>query len=158
MKQNAYLILIPLFLLLLLNCQNEAGSSSSSSDETYSNTQGKVVIECTLERRAERIGTGRFADEPDPGYDYAIVNVDITNDGCPEFYVTPHRFTLFTGNVGYSSALVVHLENELRSVDIRDGGQVSGKIAFEIPENRHDMAISCDSWPGEYCEIDIGFR
>lgn len=144
---------ISTMLMIPLSCQNDSSSSPSPSNGSQVSTQGIVTIRITREI-ATRIGSGRFADEPEAGKVFVVVDLEISNNGCPNFSVNPFRFNLIADNVSYSPAFVTQLENKLDAVDVRDGGTTSGKLTFEVPEDFSEFAMSCDSRYGENCRIE----
>lgn len=55
-----------------------------------------------------------------------------TNQGYDSFSTNPLYFYVVVSNVKYSAAFVMGLENELKVVDLLDGGKAAGEIAFEV--------------------------
>lgn len=92
----------------------------------------KVVITFSSTTMTQ-IGTGILADKPEAGHVYLVLDLSIENQGYDSFSASPFYFYLVINNVKYSTALVFNLENELMSVDVLDGGRVTGKLAFEVP-------------------------
>lgn len=87
---------------------------------------------------------------PEKGKKFVIAYMTIENCGYDNFEVSPYRFKLLTLNkVEYTPSIAacmalpnakyeLDLGPTLDSVNLKDGGSVSGSIAYEIPE---------DDWP-----------
>ena len=71
--------------------------------------------------------------EADPGYTYLVVSLDIENKGYESFSTNSFYFSVIVSNVEYDTAWVA-LEDELKTVDLLNGGSTSGKLTFEVPE------------------------
>ncbi len=71
----------------------------------------------------------------DPGYTYLVVSLDIENDGYDSFTTNPLRFCAIVNKVKYDAGFYYPQKDELKMVDLLDGGKISGKIALEIPED-----------------------
>lgn len=64
-----------------------------------------------------------------------MVSLDIKNNGYDSFSTNPFYFSVIVNNVEYDTAWVcVMLEDELKIVDLLDGGRIFGKLAFEVPK------------------------
>jgi len=87
-------------------------------------------------------------DKADEGYTYLVLDLDIENDGYDSFSTNPFYFCVIVNNVKYDSAFVFELEDELKLVDLLDGGRVSGKLAFEVPEEVTSLGyqVKYESW------------
>ena len=73
---------------------------------------------------------------PQPGYTYLIVDLEIENRGYESFSTGHWWFDVIVERVKYSSTATAFLtQNSLKDVDLLDGGKVSGRIAFEVPED-----------------------
>jgi hypothetical protein len=80
-----------------------------------------------------QIGTGYFPDKPDPGNVFLVLDMTIKNQGYDSFSTNQFYFSVIVDNVEYDTAFVTELDNELKLVDVLDGGTVRGKLAFEVP-------------------------
>ena len=76
---------------------------------------------------------GQF-DIADPGYTFLVVNLEIENRGYDSFSTNPFFFSVVVSNVKYSTTFTM-LDNQLKAVDLLNGGKVVGKLAFEVPED-----------------------
>lgn len=71
---------------------------------------------------------------PEAGYIYLILDLDVENRGY-ESFSTGWGFYVVVDRVKYSTAGTLLLENSLKSVDLLDGGRVSGRVSFEVPQD-----------------------
>jgi len=62
-----------------------------------------------------------------------VVSLDVENKGYDSFSTNSFYFSVIVSNVEYDTAWVT-LEDELKLVDLLDGGSTSGKLAFEVPK------------------------
>lgn len=87
-------------------------------------------------------------DEADKGYTYLVLDLDIENDGYDSFSTNPFYFYVIVNNVKYDVAFMTNLENALKLVDLLDGGRISGKLAFEVPEEVTSLGyqVKYESW------------
>ena len=83
--------------------------------------------------------------EPDSGYTYLVLNLDIENQGYESFYVNPTDFSVVVNNVEYDWT-PVGLENALESVHVLDGGTISAGLAFEVPTEVHSAGYEPRHW------------
>lgn len=72
-------------------------------------------------------------NEADPGYTYLVLDLDIENRGYDSFSTNSFYFSVVVNKVEYDVAFVVGLENELKMVDLLNGGKARGTLAFEVP-------------------------
>ena len=73
--------------------------------------------------------------EADPGHTYLVVSLDIENKGYESFYTNPFNFAVIVSHVAYDPATPTWgMDDRLKTVDLLDGGRISGKLAFEVPE------------------------
>ena len=80
--------------------------------------------------------TGQIGrNEADPGHIYLVLDLDIKNDGYDSFTTNPYYFYVIVNNVKYDPALLAWPASTLKWVDLLDGGRISGKIVFEVPED-----------------------
>jgi len=92
--------------------------------------QYDVVIRYT-ERYADEIGYS----QPDKGYTFLIVTLDIENRIDKEFSTSPVYFTVVVNNVEYDYHWATYsLDDSLKGVDLHKGGRISGSIVFEVPK------------------------
>jgi len=68
------------------------------------------------------------------GYTFVLVNLDIENDGYESFETGQFLFCIVVNKVRYIADFYYPEEEALKSVDLLDGGKISGKIVFEVPE------------------------
>jgi uncharacterized repeat protein (TIGR02543 family) len=68
------------------------------------------------------------------GYTYLILDLNIENNGYESFDTYEGYFYVIVNNVQYSNT-PTGTENELEDVSLLSGGQTSGNIEFEVPQN-----------------------
>ena len=68
------------------------------------------------------------------GYTYLTLTLDIQNQGYDSFGVKPSLFKVIINSVKYSSKPIA-LKGVLEPANLANGGNVKGKITFEVPEN-----------------------
>jgi hypothetical protein len=83
------------------------------------------------------IGVGDLSVTPKIGNLYLVVNMNIENHGYESFKMYPRINTYAViGDIKYSSALVLNLENRLPDeIVILNGENIEGKLAFEVPKD-----------------------
>ena len=74
----------------------------------------------------------------DPGYTYLILDLEIENHGYESFSTNPLNFSVVVDNVEYDTAFVFGSENELKTMDLLNGGTIRGTLAFEVPSGVSD--------------------
>jgi hypothetical protein len=84
-----------------------------------------------------QIGVGDLSVTPKTGNLYLVVSMNIENHGYESFKMYPHINTYAViGDIKYSSALVLNLENRLPDeIVILNGDNIKGKLAFEVPKD-----------------------
>ena len=101
---------------------------------TTTSTSGQQIVITYSATIQNQIGSGDFADKPSPGNVFLVVNMTINNLGYDSFSVNPFYFSLASNNIKYSSSFYSYsLPNNLQSVDILNGGSLTGSLAFEVP-------------------------
>lgn len=128
--------------------QGEVGGEATATSTTTSTPTAtptttptsKVVVEYSATRK-DKIGSGTFADTPDEGNEYLILDVTVTNEGYEEVSTNPYNFQVIVNNQKRDQAFVTNLDNEMENVGLMDGGTQSGKIAFEVPEGTTDYEL-----------------
>lgn len=95
---------------------------------TQSTNTRKIVIKYSRETTQQ---VGRFTARWT--YTYLILTLDIENQGCDSFRVTPSLFQVVINSIEYSSKSIKP-DNVLGTVDLLNGEEVTGKIVFEIPK------------------------
>jgi len=108
-------------------------SSWSSSKSVTINPPKAIIIKYSVTITNERKGW-LWTMKADPGYTYLVVNLDIENDGYDSFTTGQGLFYVVVKQVKYDTGYYYPEKDALKSVDLLDGGKISGKIAFEIPE------------------------
>jgi len=100
-------------------------SASSSSADT-----NKILMSCSY-RTTKLIGT---YNKPNAGKTFLVVTVTIKNQGYYEFRVYNSSFIIESNNIRYGHIFLTGLTTELQEVTLLNGGQISGDLAFEVPE------------------------
>jgi archaellum component FlaG (FlaF/FlaG flagellin family) len=81
-----------------------------------------------------QIGTGYSAEIPEAGNVYLVLDVTIKNQGYDSFLVDPGNCRVVINQVTYNSAWIT-VGNVLSPATVLNGGQVSGKVPFEVPSS-----------------------
>ena len=106
----------------------------------------KIIVEYSS-YTTDIIGDGEFfADEAKSGSTFLILDMTISNNGYDEFSTNSFYWKVLVNNIEYGTAFVIHLEDELRLVTLRDGGKISGNLAFEVPEDVTDFEMIYDAF------------
>lgn len=122
------LALVLLASLLLPACAKPAPAPAP----TPAPTTQRIVITYSSTTMTQ-IGTGSIANTPSPGSIYLVLDMTIQNQGYDSFSINPVFFSIVVNNVKYSMAFIMGLDNQLKLVDILNGGTTQGKLAFEVP-------------------------
>jgi hypothetical protein len=75
---------------------------------------------------------------PDPGKKFLVVDLAIENYGYDSVETNPYRFTVTIDNVEYDIAGVSYSldsigKAKLDNVKLKDGGKISGSLAYQVP-------------------------
>lgn len=89
----------------------------------------------------------------DSGYTYLVISLDIRNTGYDSFGTNPFYFSVIVNDVRYDTTWV-GLDDELKMVDLLDGGKISGKLAFEVPEEVTSTGYQLEYQAWETCDIE----
>lgn len=118
------------------------GSVEDKVDEEPVDVEKKIVIEFSSSKTNKLEGDNEYlVDEAESEMTYLILDLTVSNQGYEEFNTNPFYWGVIVDNVKYDVAFVYNLENEMKSRDVMDGGEVSGNIAFEVPENVEDFEV-----------------
>ena len=90
-----------------------------------------------------RIGFGDNPWEPQPGYEFMVVDIELENHGYPEFDVSPYNFDAYVNDVLYTCAHATFDPSidTLPIKTIQDGDVVSGKVVYEVPKGTREYYI-----------------
>jgi len=105
------------------------GPSISPSIAPLSPTPKEIVISyspTTMDQVGKRATAG-------PGYTYLVVSLDIEDNGYSSFSTNPFYFLVTANKVEYAP-VGVGLEDELRYIELLDGGKICGKLVFRLPK------------------------
>jgi len=99
--------------------------------------------------------------EPAPGKIYLLIPVTVENQGYEEFPLSPYQFKLTVDKVKYDSVPLSYAMSQaglvpIESVELQDGGKISGYIAFEAPASTTNYELSYDT--GSWEDYDIKLR
>lgn len=119
-------------------------------------TEPYVLIKCqgTL---YSKIGQYTKAD---PGKTYLVTNLQIENHGYDDFSVNPNYVKVEINNVQYDYSWVGIGDLGLASLDsatLKDGGIITGAVAFEIPSNTDQYALVWKTWAGESYNVKVEY-
>ena len=81
--------------------------------------------------------------EPNPGYVYMVVDIELENHGYSEFDVNPFYFEAVVNKVQYECTTTTFDEsiNTLPTVTLQDGGVVSGQLVYQVLEGSKEYSI-----------------
>jgi hypothetical protein len=113
-----------------------ASASGMTQPPTITLDNKTITISYFLTVRTN-IGVGDLSVTPKTGNLYLVVSMNIENHGYESFKMYPHINTYAViGDIKYSSALVLNLENRLPDeIVILNGENIEGKLAFEVPKD-----------------------
>lgn len=122
------------------------GCSSSAADSTADNTATSTVSESSVSETEESpiviqatnvtTSAGDEFTVPDDGKEFLIVTVDIKNNGDDDVDANPVNFKLLADGVEYDSSFYsLENVNDLQTVTLKNGGETSGDLIFEVPAN-----------------------
>jgi hypothetical protein len=101
-----------------------------------------IEIKYSYESMEEIVKDEYFKDTPmNSNNVYLVVDFDITNNGYNEFSTNPFNFMVVVDRIEYDNALVASLNNKLSSVNLLDGANTKGQLAFEVPRGFQDVEI-----------------
>jgi len=99
---------------------------------------------------------GQFT-KADPGKVYLVTNLQIENHGYDEFSVNPNYVKVEINNVQYDYSWVSVSDLGLASLDsvtLKDGGVITGAVAFEIPSNTNEYALVWKAWESYNVKVE----
>lgn len=79
------------------------------------------------------------------GMTFLIIDMAIINNGYREFNTNPNYFNIIANNIKYTYDWG-QLDNNLRTLDILDGGKINGALPFEVPEDIINYELKYESW------------
>jgi hypothetical protein len=91
---------------------------------------------------------------------YLVTNLQIENHGYDEFSVNPNYVKVEINNVQYDYAWASLDDLGLASLDsvtLKNGGKVTGAVAFEIPKNSDQYALVWKTWAGDPYNVKVEF-
>lgn len=87
---------------------------------------------------------GEYSVAPE-GKVFLIVTMTIENNGYPELNTNPNYFNVMINNIKYTYDTVTYsLSDKLDTVDIMNGGTLTGSIAFTIPDGTREFQLKYD--------------
>lgn len=125
--------------------------TSTPTETPTSTPESKVIVEYSGTKK-DKIGSGTFADTPDEGNVYLILDITVKNKGYDSVSTNPFNFGVIVNKQKRDAAFVTNLENEIETVELMDGGTESGKIAFEVPEGTTEYELVFEDYNIEYVE------
>jgi hypothetical protein len=130
-KRNVLAIVIVVLLIGIFGASihNNAAQTGTAANTTPLEKQYDVVI-----RYTEKYANSISYHEPEQGYTYLILTVQIQNNIDKELNVGPQYFSIIVNNVKYDTDFATYsLPDTLKSVTVLKGGVVTGSLAFEVP-------------------------
>ena len=85
----------------------------------------------------------------EPGKVYLVTNLQIENHGYDEFSVNPNYVKIEINKVQYDYSWIGVGDLGLSSLDsatLKDGGIITGAVAFEVPSNTNQYALTWKTW------------
>jgi hypothetical protein len=115
-------------------------TTKSTSDDIYVHVQHSG-------QQMNKIGYST----PDPGKVYLVVNLNLENHGYSGVDTNPNNFKIEANSIeyGYSPATYSLPDAgypKLDTVTLKDGGKISGRLAFEVPKGTTSYTLTFDSW------------
>lgn len=133
-KTSSITFILLLAFLLLPACVESNSSPAPITPISKASTQQvspkKIIIKYST-KIVEQLGQYQ---KPSNGYVYLVLSFDIENNGYESFGTNPLYFSATVNNVKYSNAWV-STENDLKPLDLLDGGRTQGDLVFEIPSS-----------------------
>jgi hypothetical protein len=130
-------VLVVLVVIIIIIAAASYVSSTQTAKITYS-TQA-----------ASSIGVST----PTQGNEYVILTMNIHDNGCSDFIVSPFNFQMTAGGLTYSTdSATFALSNTLQVVTLQAGGAASGAVAFQVPSGSSGYAFSYTA--GGSCTIN----
>lgn len=115
--------------------------------------EGKVSIRYTSSTMAQ-LGESSWG-QADPGYTFLVLDLDIENQGYDSFKVYTALFSVVVNNVSYDEVGFAVEASNLKSVDLLDGGRVTGTVAFEVPVEVSSAGFEPKYWDYGYTECRV---
>ncbi|MBP1913006.1 DUF4352 domain-containing protein [Thermococcus stetteri] len=122
--------------------EGEVGKPVRASFKDYRGTKTVevTVIDYIRGKQANQMiaDANEFNDKPKPGNEYLLVKVRVKYiKGSGELSVGPSYFKAFANGAGrdYSWVVMPDSTPELELVDLIQGGEAEGWIAFEVPQS-----------------------
>jgi tetratricopeptide (TPR) repeat protein len=87
--------------------------------------------------------------EADPGKQYILVNIKVENHGYDEFNLDPFCIKMIVNKIVYDRVYLSLATNgypPLEEVTLQDGGEMSGYIAFSVPDGTDEYSLRYDQW------------
>ena len=137
-KKIAIIIVAIIAVGFIASCSYVGDIYERTSPPTPSPTPaGKVVIRYSDDttHTLTSVEPG-FTDSADLGYVFLILNLEIENQGYESVSTGHAFFYVIINNVKYSHAQqgVFGSEDRLKVVNLLDGGRITGKLTFEVPQ------------------------
>jgi len=137
MKRLALLGLV-LVVLLVAGCTS---STESTSGETQTSGQvsgqtKNIMINYSATTEDAVFSESGYPSQAESGKVFLVVSMAIKNNGYEKFSTNLFYFSVIANNVKYDvDASTYSIEDGLDSVDVLDGGVLTGKVVFQIPQS-----------------------
>lgn len=140
-----------LAIALILTCLGAslaAGSGPYILIKSLNNCQGSEYSE---------IGSAK----PTQGNTFLVVGLQIENHGYEGFSVDPSSFSLTINNFDYKNAPATYYLDQvgkkiLPSGNLKNGGNINGYIAFEVPSGSKGYKVAYTGWEKVTVEYKCG--
>ena len=130
---------------------NEVDSSlqedrSLSEIDDYNLREGTFVL---LDLKDDLILYELGYSEADPGKQYILVKIKAENHGYHEFDLEPYCIKMIVNKIVYDRVHLSLSDNgypPLEDVTLQDEGEISGYIAFSVPDGTENYSLRYDQW------------
>lgn len=133
----------------------DSGKSVATSDSNKTETKKEEIKEFYAVNEEVKLNdaivkvtnveksNGSEFDKAKDGMEYVIVTVSIKNDGKNEISYNPFDFEMQNskGQITNQTFTIINKDTSLNSGNLAAGGEVSGTIAFEQPQNDNALVL-----------------
>jgi len=145
-----FILLILIAIVTISGCVGQTQSPSGNQETTTVGQQTTTTTESTTTTVAQNIaisysgtikneidytmGDYPYTAQPNSGKTFLVVNMAIKNNGYDKFNTNPYYFHVAVNNIQYDyDSNTYYLADKLDSVDVLNGGTLTGSLVFQIP-------------------------
>ena len=138
---------------VLIPAQTEEQKEIAKAPQSTPVTDNREIKISYSTRTSNKIGS--YSEAP-AGKTFLIITMTIENNGYKELNTNPNYFVLLINNIKYTyDSTTYSLEDKLDSVDIMDGGKLTGSVAFAVPTGTTEFQLKYDM---EYKDYNIKYQ